>query len=65
VKIAGRPPPHDLDAEAAVLSTLLLDVRRRLGQVQLRPADFYSEANGRIYAAIHELAADERSRSTR
>lgn len=57
MKIAGRPPPHDLDAEAAVLSTLLLDVRR-LGQVQLRPADFYSEANGRIYAAIHELAAD-------
>jgi hypothetical protein len=60
---AGRPPPHDLDAEAAVLSTLLLDVRR-LGQVQLRPADFYSEANGRIYAAIHELAADAKSVDT-
>lgn len=56
---AGRVPPHDLEAEAAVLSTLLLDVRR-LSQVQLRAADFYSEANGRIYAAIRELAADEK-----
>ena len=58
-KIAGRPPPHDLEAEAAVLSTLLLD-QRRLTQVQLRAADFYSDANGRIYSAIVELAADQK-----
>jgi hypothetical protein len=60
---AGKVPPHDLDAEAAVLSTLLLD-SRRLTQVQLRAADFYSEANGRIYSAIVELAADERAVDT-
>ncbi len=60
---AGKLPPHDLDAEAAVLSTLLLD-SRRLTQVQLRAADFYSEANGRIYSAIVELAADERAVDT-
>ncbi|MBK8943133.1 MAG: AAA family ATPase [Polyangiaceae bacterium] len=62
-RAAGKVPPHDLDAEAAVLSTLLLDVRR-LSQVQLRAADFYSEPNGRIYSAIVELAADERAVDT-
>lgn len=56
--IAGRLPPHDLDAEAAVLSAILLD-REALERVLdlLRPEHFYSDPNGRIYAAISQLAA--------
>lgn len=54
--VAGRPPPHDLDAEAAVLSALLLS-RDSADQVlpSLRPEHFYSDANGRIYQAIVAL----------
>jgi replicative DNA helicase len=55
--VAGRVPPHDLDAEAAVLSAILLK-RDALDQVLeiLKPEHFYSEANGRIYEAAMELA---------
>lgn len=54
----GRVPPHDLFAEAAVLSALLLGP----GLVEevvtkLRAEDFYVEANRRIFEAIAELAA--------
>ena len=54
---AGRVPPHDLDAEAAVLSAILLK-RDALDQVAelLRPEHFYSEANGRIFEAALALA---------
>ncbi len=56
VPSAGRVPPHDLDAEAAVLSAILLD-RNALDHVQeiLKPEHFYSLANGRIYEAIQQL----------
>jgi replicative DNA helicase len=55
--IAGRVPPHDLDAEAAVLSAILLD-REALDRVLevLKPEHFYSDANGRIYEASQEIA---------
>jgi replicative DNA helicase len=55
--IGGRVPPHDLDAEAAVLSAILLD-RDALDRVLefLKPEQFYSEANGRIFEAATELA---------
>ena len=55
--IAGRVPPHDLDAEAAVLSACLLD-RDALDSVLelLEPEHFYSEANQRIYEACRELS---------
>jgi replicative DNA helicase len=55
--IAGRVPPHDLDAEAAVLSAILL-ARDALDLVLelLKPEHFYSDANGRIYDAAIELA---------
>src|SRR4051812_9723834 len=55
--IAGRVPPHDLDAEAAVLSAILLS-REALDRVLeiLKPENFYSDANGRIYEASQELA---------
>ena len=55
--VAGRVPPHDLDAEAAVLSAILLK-RDALDQVAelLKPENFYSEANGKIFEAAVELA---------
>jgi replicative DNA helicase len=55
--VAGRVPPHDLDAEAAVLSAILLS-REALDRVLeiLRPEHFYSDANGRIYEASQQLA---------
>lgn len=55
--VAGRVPPHDLDAEAAVLSAVLLD-RNALDRVtgMLKPEHFYSEANARIFQAAQQLA---------
>jgi len=55
--VAGRVPPHDLDAEAAVLAAVLLD-RNALDKVQdiLQPEHFFSDAHGRIYEAAQELA---------
>lgn len=54
--IAGRVPPHDLEAEAAVLSALLLD-GRKLDEVAtfLKAEDFYSEANANTFDAIVSL----------
>ena len=56
--VAGRIPPHDLDAEAAVLSAILLE-RDALDKVLelLRPDHFYSEANRRIYEVAVELSS--------
>ena len=55
--VAGRVPPHDLDAEAAVLSAMLLsrDAPERVLDI-LRPEHFYSDANSRIFEAISELS---------
>src|SRR4051812_30199917 len=55
--VAGRVPPHDLDAEAAVLSAILLS-REALDRVLevLKPEHFYSDANGRIYEGAQQLA---------
>lgn len=54
---AGRVPPHNLDAEGAVLSAILLS-REALDRVLeiLKPEHFYSDANGRIYEAAQTLA---------
>ncbi len=54
---AGRVPPHDLDAEAAVLSAILLN-REALDVVQviLKQEHFYSDANGKIFDAAGKLA---------
>jgi replicative DNA helicase len=56
--IDGRVPPHDLDAEAAVLSAVMLD-GSALDRVLefLRPEHFYSEAHRRIFEACLELRA--------
>lgn len=53
--VAGRVPPHDLDAEAAVLSAVLLK-RGVLDEVaDLRPEHFFSESNGTIFEAARDL----------
>lgn len=56
----GRPrrppvyaPPHDLDAEEALLGAMLLSDDARVG---CDPADFYKPAHGHIAAAISTLA---------
>jgi replicative DNA helicase len=51
-----RLPPQSLEAEQSVLGAILID-RDAVVEVAefLRPADFYRQANGAIYAAILEL----------
>ncbi len=52
----GRVPPHDLDAEAAVISAMLLDPDAiDLVRELLEPAHFYAESNRRICEAIYLL----------
>ncbi len=52
----GRIPPNDLDAEAAVLSAVLLD-SGAFDQVQetLSAEHFYADANRRIFEAVVDL----------
>jgi replicative DNA helicase len=56
VPSGGRVPPHDLDAEAAVLSAILLDADA-FDRVQetLAPEHFYADANRRVYEAVLDL----------
>ena len=44
-------PPHDLEAEATVLSAVMLDPSALAKVQELRPEDFYSEAHRRIFEA--------------
>lgn len=53
--IEGRVPPNDLDAEAAVLSAVMLDPAAMDRVVDLKPEHFYSEAHRRIFEACLEL----------
>jgi replicative DNA helicase len=59
----SRIPPHDIAAEAAVLSAILVDPRAmpRIRAI-LCPEDFYSEAHRCLYAACESLT--ERSMPT-
>ena len=52
-----RIPPHNLDAERAVLGAILLEGREALPRVieVLRPSDFYTEAHRSIYQAMQGL----------
>jgi replicative DNA helicase len=61
VPVGGRVPPQDLDAEAAVLSSVLLSADA-FDQVQeiLAPEHFYSEANRRIFEGVLDLASTGR-----
>lgn len=58
--VGGRLPPQDLDAEAAVLSAILL-APVQIDQVRfLEPEHFYSDSNRRIFAAVLELDREGR-----
>jgi replicative DNA helicase len=51
-------PPHNLEAEKSVLGAVLLDERHLhslLVEEQLRPAHFYREQHGAVFAAMLEL----------
>ena len=53
----GRTPPHDLDAEAAVLSAVMLDPEALAKVPLLEHTHFYSEAHQRIFEAIRAVSA--------
>ncbi len=54
----GLAPPHDLDAEAACLSAVMIDATA-LGKLSfLEPEHFYSEAHARIFEAARWLEAN-------
>ena len=57
VPAPGRVPPSDLDAEAAVLSAVLLEPAS-FDQVQefLKADHFYADANRRVFEAVVELS---------
>lgn len=62
-----RAPPQALDAEAAVLSTLMLDGGLSIDEVRAVLADpsaFYSEANKIIYETVCELSDEGSPRDT-
>src|ERR671911_2371060 len=54
--VIDRLPPQSLEAEQSVLGAILID-RDAVVEVAefLRPADFYRQANGAVYAAVLEL----------
>ena len=57
LELPSRIPPHNLDAERAVLGAILLEGRETLPRVVevLRPSDFYTEAHRAIYQAMLSL----------
>ena len=56
--IESRVPPHDVDAEAAVVSAVLVDPAALPKVPWLRPEHFYSEAHRRIFEAAVALQAE-------
>jgi replicative DNA helicase len=57
IELPARIPPHNLDAERAVLGAVLLEGREALPRVVevLRPSDFYTEAHRSIYQSMLTL----------
>ncbi|MCL2264433.1 MAG: replicative DNA helicase [Treponema sp.] len=57
--IKDKTPPHDDDLEQAALGSLLADIEAvsAVIQMHLRPGDFYSRANTRIFEAVLSLDA--------
>ncbi|MCL2276380.1 MAG: replicative DNA helicase [Treponema sp.] len=57
--LKDRTPPHDDELEQAALGSLLADNEAVAAAIQhhLRPDDFYSRANSRIYEAVMSLDA--------
>jgi replicative DNA helicase len=55
--VIGRVPPHNAEAEKAVLGSLLIDPRRMADVVdQLRGDDFFDQRNGLIFEALLHLS---------
>jgi len=54
--VGGRVPPHNLEAEASVLGSLMLD-RNAIVRVAdfLRPDDFYLDHHAQVYRAALNL----------
>lgn len=61
-KRCPRLPPHDLEAEAAVLAAVMVDPSTlpRVTRI-VKAAHFYSDAHRRIFTACTELAAAGRA----
>jgi replicative DNA helicase len=57
LEIPSRIPPHNLDAERAVLGAVLLEGREALPRVIeiLRPTDFYTESHRAIFTTMQTL----------
>ncbi|MDD4875851.1 MAG: DnaB-like helicase N-terminal domain-containing protein, partial [Dehalococcoidales bacterium] len=58
-----RLPPHDIDAEEAVIGSILIGGTESLDMIQspLQPGDFYSERCSLLYAAIVALYRDNKT----
>jgi replicative DNA helicase len=56
-ELPTRIPPHNLDAESAVLGAVLLEGRETLPRVieVLRPSDFYTDAHRTMYQTMLQL----------
>ncbi len=49
-------PPHDIEAEQAVLGSMLTDRDAVIAAIEIiKPEDFYREDNKAIYQAIYNL----------
>ena len=58
--LLNRTPPHDTDAEEAILSAIFINNNNLYNIMEvLSPEDFYKGAHKKIYRAIVELAARE------
>jgi replicative DNA helicase len=57
MELPSRIPPHNLDAERAVLGAVLLEGREALPRLieTLRPVDFYTEAHRAVYESMLRL----------
>ena len=54
----GKVPPHDDEAEQAVIGSMLTDKDAVISAIEvLKPEDFYREDNKTIYGAIMNLYA--------
>ena len=52
----GKVPPHDLEAEQAIIGSMLTDRDAVISSIEvLKEEDFYREDNRAIYAAILNL----------
>ena len=55
--LGGKTPPHDEELERATLGSLLQDAEAvdAVIQLHLKPGDFYTRANQRIFEAVRSL----------